>query len=278
MWILRGCLLVYFIWGTTAYAVDASTLAMRKAFLQAELYINQNRDGDYFALADSLKAYPLYPYLHYQYLKNHLDDNEAVMQFVHDFAQSRYAALLQQKWLLQKAQQQQWLIFINQYRHSDDDMLRCYYPQALFYTGQQDLGIEAARKLWLAGKTLPTACDATFELLKASPLFNQDLIWQRFQTALLASDAKLASQLANLLTPPLRNQAEIWLKLHHQPQHIKTHASWKPDDAQAGLLFAHSIVRWLDIEPIAALEVWDAEKTVLPSTMKPVPILKNAWH
>ena len=74
-------LILYSLFSSNSFAIeDASQnrIAQRQAFLQAERYISQNREADYFALAASLKTYPLYPYLHYQWLKNHLDDQNGI--------------------------------------------------------------------------------------------------------------------------------------------------------------------------------------------------------
>lgn len=45
---------------------EPALTAMRHSFLQAEQYLKQHRDDDYFAISETLKNYPLYPYLHYQ--------------------------------------------------------------------------------------------------------------------------------------------------------------------------------------------------------------------
>ena len=59
-------------------------LDLRKSFLQTEQYIYQDKDSEYLSQAATLKDYPLYPYLQYQWLKKHLDDNQAVLAFLTD--------------------------------------------------------------------------------------------------------------------------------------------------------------------------------------------------
>lgn len=254
---------LFFLLAFNASDVSASEqpqAAMRQAFLQAEQYISQGRDADYFALADTLKAYPLYPYLQYQWLKNHLDDDSAIQSYLHEYAATRYASLLHRLWLLQLGQKQQWTTFIAHYRKSKDAELQCYYALAEYQNQLQQAALETARQLWLDGRSQPNSCDALFAIFKASPGFSKDLVWQRFQLALNEKNDRLATQLLPLLPEQERPIADTWLKLHHQPHMVNEDGRWKHDYAQAGMLFAHAIVRWLDKDPEAAVNTWDNEK------------------
>lgn len=243
-----------------AAASEQSQASMRNAFLQAEQYIVQGRDSDYFALADTLKTYPLYPYLQYQWLKNHLNDDAAIQPFLREYAQTRYASLLHRLWLQHLGQKQQWSTFISQYRKGKDVELQCYYALAQHQNHQQQAALDTARQLWLSGHPQPAGCEPLFSILKASPDFTSDLVWQRFRLALSENNDRLAAQLAPLLPAAERSTAELWLTLHQRPQLVKEAGDWKRDYSQAGSLFAHAVVRWLDSDPQAALSIWDSDK------------------
>jgi len=247
---------------TASFAVSSgsSMRAMRKTFLQAEQYLKQDRESDYFALADSLKNYPLYPYLQYQWLRKHLDDNDSILAFLHDYTDSRYAPLLHTKWLTHLGQTQQWPTFIQNYKTSDNSELQCYFAQAQYQNQQQAAALETAKQFWLSGKSMSTACDSLFETLKTSASFNSDLVWQRFQAALKQNNSQLATQLLPLFAQSDRKMADIWLKLHKKPHQITEPAAWKKSYPDAGILFAHAIVRWLEDDPQAALQAWDSQK------------------
>ena len=245
---------------TDAIASKRSLHTMRKTFLQAEQYIKQDRETDFYALADTLKNYPLYPYLQYQWLVHHLDDAKSIQEFFHEFANSRYASLLHRKWMAHLGQQQQWPTFVNNYKNSNDTELQCYFAQAQYQSGQQQAALESAKQFWLSGNTQPASCDVLFERLQASPQFTPALVWQRFQAAIEQNNAGLAKQILPLLAKSDQAIADTWLKLHDQPQQVKQAASWKRSYPKAGLLFAHAIRRWLESDPQAALSVWDAQK------------------
>lgn len=243
-----------------AAASEQSLSILRKTFLQAEQYIQQDRESDFYALLDSLKDYPLYPYLQYQWLTHHLQDSAAILNFMRNYPTSRYTPLLHGKWLKDLGQKQNWLTFVQHYENSQDRELECYFALARYQLGEQSAAIETAKQLWLSGQTQPPACEALWPILQHSAEFNPQLIWERFQNALTQNNTSLARQIQPLLSTLDHDRAEIWLSLHDQPSRVSPAASWKKTDPQAGMLFAHCILRWLEADPEATLQSWDAEK------------------
>ena len=245
---------------TPATASEQSLSILRQTFLQAEQYLQQDRENDFFALLDSLKDYPLYPYLQYQWLTHHLQDSAAILSFMHHYPTSRYTPLLHGKWLKDLGQKQQWLTFVQHYENNNDPELACYFASARHQLGEQSAAIEMAKQLWLSGQPQPPACEALWPVLQNSAEFKPELIWQRFQNALMQNHTSLAKQMLPLLPVPDRDRAEIWLNLHDQPSRVSKAADWKKTDPQAATLFTHSILRWLDTDPEAAMQSWDGEK------------------
>jgi soluble lytic murein transglycosylase len=248
----------------SARADENSLAAQRQQFLRAEQALNQNRDADYFSLSSTLKGYPLYPYLQYLWLKNHLDADQDIKQFLVDYATSRYAPGLRQRWLLHLGKKQQWQTLLSHYQGSDDPELQCYAGLAQLESGQSAEAFNQARSLWLSGKSQPNNCDALFDVYKASPYFNKDLINQRFQAALNRDNQNLASELTRLFSGAETNLASIWLKLHRQPESVNTDSAWREYTEQAGELLAHAIDRWLETDVDAALATWDRLKIQVP--------------
>lgn len=140
-----------------AYAATPSPEEYRKTFLQAEQFLNQDRDPEYLQLVSSLKNYVLYPYLHYQWLKKHLDNDVAIQAFLQEYPQTRYAQALRSRWLLQLGKTQQWERFNEQYRNTDDIELQCYSALAFYNRGETDTALNKAKQLWVSGKSLPAS-------------------------------------------------------------------------------------------------------------------------
>lgn len=253
-----------------AKASEQSLSAQRSTFLQAEQYIKQERNDDYFALADTLKSYPLYPYLQYQWLLKHLDDTGSVLAFLHDYPASRYAAALHDQWLSHLGKQKQWLLFLNHYKSNSSSTLGCYFAEAQFQIGQQQAALEFARQAWNSGLPQPDACNSLFDHFKTSSLFTSEQVWQRFTAALHHNQLDLAKSLLPLIPAERQPTANIWLKLHQHPEQIKAPADWKQQDAQAGELFAHAIQRWQEQDPQAALATWDEQKNQFKITAETV--------
>ena len=245
---------------THAATSEQSLSILRKTFLQAEQYIQQDRESDFFALVDTLKDYPLYPYLQYQWLTHHLQDNAAILSFMQNYPTSRYTPLLHSKWLKDLGQKQNWLTFVQHYENSQDRELECYFALARYQLGEQSNAIETAKQFWLSGQPQPPACEALWPILQNSAEFKPDLIWQRFQNAFTQNNISLARQMLVLMPTADRDRAEIWLNLQAQPSRVAQAAIWKKTDPQAGMLFAHSILNLLDTDPESAMLTWDAEK------------------
>jgi soluble lytic murein transglycosylase len=259
-------LILYSLFSSNSFAIeDASQnrIAQRQAFLQAERYISQNREADYFALAASLKTYPLYPYLHYQWLKNHLDDQNGIELYLSEYADSRYAQQLHSKWLFNLGKQQRWDAVLSHQYPTDNPETQCLFALAQFHNNQSVVALNRAKRLWLQADLHSEHCDALFSLLKQSSSFDSDLAWQKFQWALSKNNPQVATPLLDFLSDQQRPIANIWLKLYKQPELVKQHGDWKRESDQAGLMFAQTILRWADSDLTAALATWDREKNTI---------------
>ena len=250
-------------YGFAAEDASQNRIAQRQAFLQAERYITENREADYFALAASLKSYPLYPYLHYQWLKNHLDDQGSIELYLSEYADSRFAQALQSKWLLYLGKQQRWDAVLSHQYLSDNPETQCLFALAKYHSNQQLSALDSAKRLWLQADPHSENCDALFSLLKQSSSFDSDLAWQKFKWELSNNNPQSASQLLGFLSEQRREIANIWLKLFKQPELVKQNGDWKRQSEQAGQIFAQTILRWAESDLTAALASWDSEKATI---------------
>ena len=245
---------------TTAYFSDEQLAHFRQLFLQAEESIKSGKDEEYFQLAEQLIDYPLYPNLQYQWLRKHLDQEQQVEQFLEQYSTSRYAAILKRQWLYRLAKKQQWPTFLEYYTKTSDTSLNCYYHTAQYNTGDKQAALNGAKKLWAVGHSQPKACDPLFAKLKNSSLYDQDLLWQRFEAALRNNKVSLAGYIKNQMDPASQAMAQQWLDLHRKPEHYIPKLLGEAQTEQAPLMFVHAINRLSSSDVNRAIELWDQNK------------------
>lgn len=240
---------------------DEEIARLRQTFLQAEEALKKKHDTDYFLLSDQLKEYSLYPYLQYQWLKNNLSRERQVKYFLQEHKSSRYARSLKHRWLTHLARNNQWQTFLEFYTKTSDANLNCYQHWAQFKTGDKQTALDGAAELWAVGKSQPKTCDPLFAQLKKSKQFNQALFWQRFDAAMQNNKIGLAKYVKKLMTPTNQKTAELWLKLHSNPErHIPTLLSFNKT-AQTPLMFTHAIHRLTRTDINQAVALWDKNKS-----------------
>jgi len=238
-------------------------LRERRDFVLAEQAVEQGNAAVFQALAGTLTAYPLYPYLQYQWLKKDLTQTDSIRAFLSTYKDSRYASLLRGRWLKAMAEQNQWLDYVDQYRAGGDVALECLYHRAAYQIGFRGLALAQAKRLWMSGGSQPGECEPLFTALADAALITREMIWQRFELALKGNNRQLAEYLARKLTGLDREAAEAWLKVDQNPELIREEKTRLPEGRFAARIFAHGIDRMAKSDPDSAARLWDAEKNGL---------------
>lgn len=203
---------------STVYA-DAWT-QQRWEFKQAYQALLEKDDrlfNQYSAKLD-IASYPIAHYLHYLYLKEHLEKTDAIQTFLKHNQNSPLEKTLRQAWLIYLAQQKDWQTFLSVYTPQTETILQCYYLQAQLETKKSSsTAIEAAKTLWLVGKSQPDECDGLFTHLYKNALITDDLRWQRAHLALQNGELGLASFLAKSFPQDKQQLIAQWRDLHENP-------------------------------------------------------------
>ena len=238
----------------------STLLEQRDIFIQAEKLINKKKDSLFLKRAASIKNYPLYPYLQYQWLTKHLNKTSKIQDFLLIYGDTRYGKLLNKKWLAHLARAGDWNRFVKFYKPSRSTKLQCRYYWAQYQTGAKQEALEGAKSLWVVGKSQPSQCDAIFGKLKNSSLFTNELLWQRFGAALLKKNVKLAKYVQKLMSKKERKKANLWFKVHSNPSLVTNSGVVKQQNPQSGLIFAHGVRRLARKDVDRAMDVWDRRK------------------
>jgi soluble lytic murein transglycosylase len=260
----------------------------RSGFLQAERLLAQGNTDEFLRINATLSDYPLYPYLQYLWLKDNLSQSDQVQSFLAAFKDTRYAGLLRSKWLDYLAKSDRWSDFIQNYIAKDgvyavnlsgagsviakdgvstvilsdtkapeNIALQCQYHLAIYKTGDQQLALNEAQRLWLTGDSLPVECDPLVSVLIASFRLTPELLWQRFELALDKDNVSVAQYLQRSMGLADQNVADVWLRVHQNPLLIEADGFLSPS---MGGLFAHGIERLMSTNLSLAVSLWDERK------------------
>lgn len=225
--------------------VAANIDIQRQQFLQAYEALQKGDLATYQQLEPYLHNYLLYYYLRYSELQPKLksaDPNE-VHSYLEQYGNTAFGDLLRRDWLYQLAKQGNWFTFIDLYTPQKSTSLQCYYAIARLETNRDtEQALTDTKNLWLVGKSQPTACDTAFDSLYASPLMNDDLLWQRIRLAMANNQIGLGAALAKKLNASDQAWFSLWQAVHEKP--IDTLADFiEPDVPIAREIILHGIRR-----------------------------------
>lgn len=246
--------------GTTlTTSVSAISLEeQRKYYQEAKKLLRQGKLTQFIAVSESIRDYPLYPYLRYNYLKPRIHNVKAneMELFLQQFDNFPLTDDLRTRWLKQLAQTGQWQLYFDNYTQQQDPVLQCYQLIARIKTGNQTYLLEDIRTIWLSGKSLPPQCDPAFELLYKSDLMTPDLVWQRIRLAMENGNTGLVNYLRKQLNEPLSGWAQRWIEMHNNPGQGTGNLSFD-DNEYAHEILIHGIKQLSRINISTAIERWD---------------------
>ncbi len=265
---MNNLLLAVWLSFLTIYPLNAVALSLaeqRLAFLQAENLVQKRDEAGFVAQMQTLKDYPLYPYLQAHWLKNDLTKEAEIAAFLTAYKDNRYADGLRRDWLTALAKANQWSKFIQYYQVDSESSkvpaLQCAFQSLQYGLGKKEQALAVAKELWQSLKSQPVECNALFTILRGSPSFTEELLWQRFSASLRGKKANpaLAAALQTFMVSNELPTAQLWLKVHANPN-LVAQENWAGNTPKAGELFAHAIDRLAAKQLSAAITLWDGQK------------------
>ena len=238
---------------------SAATLDdQRRDYQLAKKALRAGKVQDFMALADTLKDYPLYPYLRYSYLQPRLAkaDNDEIREFLAQYPDFPLADDLRAQWLKQLARSRDWQTYFENYTPQNDAVLQCNYLLARINTGNRSMLFEDVRSVWLSGSSLPPDCNPVIDYLKKNDLLTSDLVWQRFGLAMQKNNTGLARHLMAYMENEHKQWANLWLAVYAHPD--KQTASPQIDDTSITReIMGYGIMRLVRLNLNLAIERWD---------------------
>ena len=242
---------------THAYTLDEQ----RDRYKEAKKLLRNGNIKQFIAVSESIRNYPLYPYLRYNYLNPRLHNvkSSEIELFLQQYNTFPLAEALRTKWLKHLARTGQWQTYYDNYTPQNDAVLQCYQLQARIKTGNQTYLLEDIRSLWLSGKSQPSECDPAFALLIKSDLMNQELVWGRIRLAMENGNTGLVNYLRKYLDESRSMWASRWVEMHHNPDKGTKDPVFNDNEIAREILI-HGINRLAKININTAISRWDKLK------------------
>lgn len=241
------CLLILFSLFITLTSTTVSAKSIeeqRKDYLAAKRALDKKQFKTFGKIANTLKDYPLYPYLRYHYLLKKLwkvDDAE-MLDFFKRYNDLPVANYLRTSWLKLLIKRGHWQTFLDNYIPQSNLTMQCYQLQARIKTNNDVFLLEDTRSIWLTGKSLPPQCDPAFELLYKSDLMTNELVWKRIRLAMQNNKINLVNYLSRRLDAENKALAKKWVQIHHNPYKYTNNPKLE-DTALSREILTHGILR-----------------------------------
>ncbi len=242
-------------------AASSGLNRQRQEFLAARQAYETGDLGTWQRLSANLKDYPLYPYLRYPYLRDHLDSvaESEVLAFIKRYDGSPPGTRLRNAWLINLAHAQRWPEYLRLYQNSSDPSLACYQVQARIAQARGKLDaalIDQAEALWLVGHEQPAACDAVFKYLSDQRRMTDRLIWARLRLALASGELHLAEHLAHSLSDIEQKWVQRWQRMYLQPATQLGNPAYREDLSIARKIIVFGLQRLARSTPETAHIRW----------------------
>lgn len=218
--------------------------SQRKDYLAAKKALDTKQYKTFGKIANTLKDYPLYPYLRYEYLRSRLwklKDTE-IVTFLKRYDDLPVTGRLRTAWLKLLVKRSHWQTFLDNYTPQSDLTMQCYQLQARMKTNNETFLLEDIRSLWLTGKSLPPACDSAFALLYKSDFMTNDLVWQRVRLSMENKQLSLVNYLSDRLDAKHKALAQLWVQIHQNPYKYTAQPKLE-DTAESREILAYGILR-----------------------------------
>lgn len=220
------CCSVLFCISSVSSASAASLEQQRQLYDEAKQALAKGDPSRYYQSREALRDYPLESYLAYDDLSARLNtaSSDEVSRFLTEHGDLPQIRWIKLRWLKLLADRGDWSEFI---RYYDPNLkfteLDCLHGLYFLAQGKPAEGFAEAERLWLVGKSQPTACEPLFDQWAASGALTEQKRWQRAKLAIDAGNTGLATQLVKQLGS-LQKSGQLLLEVAQKPQILASQA------------------------------------------------------
>lgn len=212
-----------------SYAASTSSLVtfeptdletQREQFLVAEKAITSGRLKQYHQLKNTLKDYPLYPYLQLAEIKHRLNSAsvDEIKLFLNTYQDTPFANKFYRNWISSLARHGKFETLVENFRPGQNVSQLCHFAHALMQTEQSEQAYELMNEVWLNGNSLPDTCNAPIKIWKSAGHLSTELLWGRIELVMANRNHRLASYLGKQLPAEERDWLSLWKKAQRDPE------------------------------------------------------------
>ncbi len=141
-----------------------------------------------------LRSHPLYPYLAYDYYKNHLDRDAELIPLFERFYSAPPIKKLHNRWVQQQFEQGNYQQIAQHYYATGDQTADCMYRKSQLLLGNKKAALFGIEKVWFSPKSVSEHCTPVFDVWPGN---NAGNILKRAKMAYFKRNGYLAARLAN---------------------------------------------------------------------------------
>ncbi len=242
----------------TLNKTDTELASHRFHYQKAKVALAQNDTKLFQEHLDKLGDYPLRQYLEFTQLRSRFAELPLaeIDEFLDTYPDSFLATRLRANLLQFLASREMWKDFSRYYDNDANTSLElyCHSLTARIRTGDTSAFAEVT-PLWDVGRSQPNACDPAFAAWRKAGHQTQDLVWSRFNKAMVLGDTRFAGYLANLLTS-LKPKADLYLQVHTNPKLVAQRQRFQDQDLPTQHIIAYGIKKLSRTAPRDALKQW----------------------
>ncbi|GEM74144.1 murein transglycosylase [Vibrio sagamiensis] len=226
------CCTVVLCAASVSAAAGLNLEQQRQVYEKAQDLIDQNDVEGYLKLRDSIKSYPLTPYVDYRVFLKQLTDKspQQVKTFIDKYKEFPFSRRISAPYLSTLYRQEAWSKIVEfQKIEPSGERYQCIFYVAQLQQGKRTAALKGAEHMWLRGKSISDECDPLFFAWEKAGKRTDQLILQRMLLAFDAHNGSLINYLHKLpKTTQAKQQAKVMKTLFDKPEIVAEFAKNQP--------------------------------------------------
>jgi len=205
-----------------SHATDHNKLSIsaeRDSYVLALKYYKSKNFKKFEKVKNTIKNYPLYPYLEYKSLhrKRHIND-EKIIKFIKKYKYSYISEKAYINLIYRLSSKNKITKLISNYKDTDSVDLKCLYLRAKIKKKSLSNIDDEIIPIWLSAKSQPKSCDYVFRWFYKNKKLTDELVWQRIKLSLNSNNYYLARYLIRFLSNKNKVYGNKLLKVYRNPK------------------------------------------------------------